>query len=149
MAAVMKIKLNWFEDVADVLEEEDGRLYEIGTVNLTTLGNGIIGCVYYHHIIPKLEPQDMDASIKNYQRIIKSHQRKLNKVMQKIRDINREYPEISTENLRTDGEYFIDLEIPIQFGAPIHPSDFYTPTILQKIIPYIQLLGGLHELELL
>lgn len=146
------IKLSWFRDVASVIEEKDGRSFEIGTVILETLANAIVGCTYYHHMLPAFEAPMKNVSLKKYKKRLDGYQNELNAVANKIKRLHHRFPEISEERFALDDPEFFDLAIPIPFTVPYPATatqSSYMGVILTKITPYVKLLGTCHELEIL
>jgi len=152
MATEEKIQLQWFQDTADVLEQKNGRIYVIGTLTLHTLAGVIVGCTYYHHLLPALDATARGTHLKEYRTHLTAHSRKVTRVLKSIQGLSQEFPEVSEKNIQLDDPddpHFIDLSISIQFTLPLLPTDPYTPAIIDRLRPYIQLLGSLHEVELL
>ncbi len=148
MAMAMKIKLNWFDDVADVIEQKDDLKFLIGSVTLNIWGNLILGCTYFHHVLPAFNGEEYQASFGKYRKMAAAHQHELNKLEKKIRRLHKTYPEISENGLVFDDPEMIDLSIDIKFPIPFLLTDPYESAVLEKITPYISVLGPVHEIEL-
>jgi hypothetical protein len=152
MVTEEKIQLQWFQDTADVLEQKDGRTYVIGTLTLHTLAGVIVGCTYYHHLLPVVDAGARGTRLKEYRTSLTTHNRKVADIVKQIRSLVKGFPEISENNIHVDDPddpQFLDLAISIQFGLPFLPTDPYTHAIVERLRSYIQLVGSLHELELL
>ena len=146
------IKLIWFQEMANVIDQNNGRSFEIGVVALNTVENAIIGCTYYHHMLPSFEGAEGASSLLTYQERIGSHQQDLEKIMNNIRKLYRDHPEVSVERLSLDDPddpQFFDLAIPIKFPVPLLRSDSYMAAVQEKVVHYATLLGPLHVLEIL
>jgi hypothetical protein len=136
-----EITLDWEYESASVLEQKDGRTFEIGTVVLHTLALAIVGCTYHHHILP------MNCEAK----YLKTHGDQIEQLREELRELHANYPEVSAKNLRLDtprSPHFLDLDIKLQFPIPFLFSDPYKEYILEKIIPYTQLLTPVYTMEL-
>ena len=136
-----EITLDWEYDSAYVLEQKDGRTFEIGTVDLNTLALVIVGCTYYHHLIPLNCEEDY----------LKTHGDQIAQLREEIRGLHADHPEISPRRLRLNtprSPHFLDLAIKIQFSVPLLFSDPYKEYILEKIIPYTQVLTPIYNMEL-
>ena len=147
-----QIRLRWFEDIADVIEVKNGRSFEIGTVTVTRLANTVVGCDYYHHTLSSLENAGMKSSIAMYSGKIGKYQRDLQEIRKKLQTLHEDHPEISEKHMRLDDPddpQFFDLCIHINFPVPFLPTEPYQATILEKIRPYIELLGTIHALEII
>ena len=155
MSAIPNLKLSWFQDVASVIEENDGRSFEIGTVILETLANTVVGCTYYHHILLAYENSGGQASIGAYGKRIKAYQHKFKEAMDRIKKLRKSHPEIPEDCVDLDDPdepEFFDLSIPIPFPVPYRSpatQRSYEAIILQQITNYVKILGTLHELEIL
>jgi len=143
MAGHTSIKLNWFQQTATVLEKKKGSLFEIGTLVLDIIADAIIGFTYYHHILPTSETPNEE---------IPSQKNKLIETIERINELNRNYPEISEENLNFDDSErpeLLDLAIFIRFVVPFLSNDPYQDAVLEKVQPYVKLLGSIHLIEIL
>ena len=152
MAVTTAIKLDWYEDMADVIELNDGRKFKVGIVLLEVWGKAIMGCTYYHHVLPTFTPCDPNLTIHDYRRGMDSHKYELKALRCKIRTLSRDHPEISEAALvldDPDDPQLIDLSIRIPFSVPLSTDDPYEQAILEKIMPYIDLLGTVHAIEIL
>jgi hypothetical protein len=146
-----QIELNWFEEVADVIEHHNDQRFLIGTVCLETLFTAIMGFTYYHHVTPLLEPNGTQ-SFNGYQTEVATHSQELDQIKQRITQLQTTHPEISARRLQLDNmedPQFIDLAIPIRFTVPLPRQAPFDDHIRDRISPYIEMLGCLHDLELL
>ncbi len=139
MAQDTHLFLDWNEEEANVIEQQDGRSFEVGRVTLRTLTGIIVGCIYYHYLLPMaIVRQEGRGAGSAYQRIL-----------QHLRTLHIIYPEIAADQLRQRSSKFLELAIPIQFPVPFHPTDPYAQTVLDRITPYIHSLGTTHLFEIL
>jgi hypothetical protein len=137
-----QITLEWDDDSASVLEQEDGRFFEIGTVVLNTLAFAIVGCTYHHHMIP----------LSNDSKYKTAHRQQLTQIKNELKSLQASHPEISVKHLCADASgdpRFLDLAIPLDFPIPLLLSDPYQEQVLAKITPYTTLLKSVHNLELI
>jgi hypothetical protein len=135
-----QITLDWEDEYASVLTEKDGRCFEIGTVVLKTLAYAIVGCTYYHHVLP----------VSDGTKFSKSRKVQYTRAKEVIASLERDHPEISVKNLRIDdarNPHFFDLAIPLKFTVPLLFSDPYQAQVSTKIHPYTQLLAPVYNLE--
>jgi len=136
-----RITLEWEYDSGSVLEHKDGRIFEIGTVVLERLAFAIVGCTYYHHIMPlncniKMMPRYYDQNVQ---------------FREELQALHATYPEISPKHLRQDtprNPHFLDLAIRLKFTVPLLFTDAYQEQILKKILPYTTLLKPIYTMEL-
>jgi len=137
---MIQITLDWEDEYASVLTQKDSRCFEIGTVFLKTLAYAIVGCTYFHHVVPVSEGTTFSKSRKAQY----SHAREA------IAVIERDHAEISVNNLRIDdprNPHFFDLAISLKFTVPLLFSDPYQEQVRTKILPYTQLLQPVYNLE--
>ena len=135
-----RILLDWDYDYASVLEQKDGRIFEIGMVTLDTLAFAIVGCTYYHHMMP------LTCNVK----ALKQDQDQVAQFKEEIQALHTIHPEISPKRLRQDiprNPHFLDLAIPLKFTVPLLPKDAYHEQILHKILPYTKLLKPIYVME--
>jgi hypothetical protein len=135
-----QIVLDWDFDYASVLEQKDGHIFEIGMVILETLAFAIVGCTYYHHMMP------LTCNVK----ALKQYQDQVAQFKEELQVLHRTYPEISPKRLRQDtprNPHFLDLAIPLTFAVPLLPTDAYQKQVLQKILPYTKLLKPIYVME--
>ena len=152
MASTAAIELSWYEDVADVIEWNGGQKFEVGTVSLEVWGKAIMGCTYHHHVLPTFTPVNRNLTLRDYRRGMNSHAYELKALRCKIRTLSRDHPEISEEALvldDPDNPQLIDLSIRITFPVPLSTDGSYGQAVLEKILPYIDLLGTVHAIEIL
>ncbi|MHA1649822.1 MAG: hypothetical protein ACTSYB_06495 [Candidatus Helarchaeota archaeon] len=140
--------LEWYQGTGTVYEHLNEHTYEIGTVSLKTLTNAIVGCVYYHHILPVLEINEK-WNFEEYQKALKSHQRKIKRITRRLKKYQKIYPGLAEAKLAKIDPFFIDVAIPINFPVPFLRSDPYNKAIIEKITPYIFILNPLRLLEVI
>jgi len=136
-----EITLEWDFESASVIEQKDGRFFEIGTVTLKLLAWAIVGCTYYHHLLP-ISEEDICKERRS---------ETLERARNEIWELHREHPEISVKHLRLDHPKhpcFYDVAIELQFGVPLLFSDPYQKKVLETIFPYTQLLKKVYNMEL-
>jgi hypothetical protein len=149
MVVQTKITLDWYQDVANVFEQNDGRLYEIGTVVLKRLAMAVVGCTYYHHVKPCFGGSE-ENSVMEYEGDLNRQDQALSEVLKRLRELQKQFPEISGEGLRLDEEEdFIDLAIAIEFAVPYQPSEPYEEAIQEAVLKYADLLGTMQTMELI
>jgi hypothetical protein len=122
-----QITLEWDDDSASVLEQENGRFFEIGTVVLNTLAFAIVGCTYYHHLMP----------LSNDSKYKTVHRQQLTQIKSELKQLQANHPEISARHLYADASgdpRFLDLAIPLEFPIPLLLSDSYQEQVLAKIV---------------
>ena len=136
-----EITLDWEYESASVLEQKDGRIFEIGTAVLHTLALAIVGCTYHQHILP----------VNCEAKYLQTHNDQIEQLREELRELHTDYPEVSAKNLRLDtprSPHFLDLTIKLQFPVPFLFSDPYKEYILEKIIPYTHVLKPIYIMEL-
>jgi len=158
MSSIFKVRINWSEDfygipTAEVIEDNNGRSYEIGTVSLNTLANAIVGFTYYHHMTVAFESTVGESALEDELKRMELFQNKMKRIQKRIRTIRRNHPEIHENKLNLDNPenpMFIDLSIPITFPIPLPETDeTHKEEILDRVRQLALLLGTLQDLELL
>jgi len=154
-----QIELNWYEDITDVIEIYNERSFMIGTVALDTLANAVVGFTYYHHMISVVtQPEgfvitESDGSVKGYRKILRLHERKVGRLVKRIRRIHRDYPEIDKDRLvfdNSENAMFIDLKVSETFPIPLLRSNHsFISNILERVRFYSLLLGTIDDYEIL
>ena len=149
METQARIMLDWYQDVASVFKQSNGHTFAIGTVVLKRLAMAVVGCTYYHHIIPRFGGE-REISRKEYRGTLKTDSRAIRELLKRLGNLEREYPEISGERLQLDEEeHFIDLAIAIEFAVPYQPTEPYDLAIQEAVLKYAGLLGRPQAMEIL
>ena len=136
-----EITLEWDFESASVIAQKDGRFFEIGTVTLKLLAWAIVGCTYYHHLLP-VSADDLCSE---------KYSEAFDRVKNEVKELQREDPAISVKHLRLDHPRhlcFLDLAVKLKFPVPLPFLELYDAKICDKILPYTKLLKPVYNMEL-
>lgn len=159
MAHELDIRLDWYEEYANVRWHRNGHAFEIGTLSLDRLSTAIIGFTYAHHMLP-IYNMEHSKTLLGHRIALGFDRLFVELVKEKIQQLHLRYPEISVKKLLKDDlndPQFYDQVISLSL-RPINAAQFQNDRetrtvletfILQRIKKYCTILGVAPWIEVL